>query len=93
MIAWCWQVWAASEQISTGFEAEGPGDARPQVPGSVPALTGLGIQPYAGEIMAPLSAGDASLPYARGQRCRTAILHAYLSIEAHSSMAWIHEVS
>ena len=41
------------------------GDARPQVPGSVPALTGLGLKPYAGEIMAPLSAGDVSLPYAR----------------------------
>jgi len=34
-----------------------------KVPGSVPALTGLGVPSYSGEVMAPLSAGDASLPF------------------------------
>ena len=70
------QVWAASEELSTGLEAKGPGDARPQVPGSVPALTGLGVPSYSGEVMAPLSAGDASLPYAGRKICLVAALHA-----------------
>ena len=39
-----------------GFMAES------KIPGSVPALKGL-IAPYAGEVMAPFSAGDADLPY------------------------------
>ena len=37
--------------------------AESKIPGSVPALGGLNIAPYSGEVMAPFSAGDASLPY------------------------------
>jgi hypothetical protein len=37
--------------------------AESKVPGSVPALAGLGIKPYAGEIMAPFASGDAGLPF------------------------------
>merc|ERR1719305_1113542 len=37
--------------------------AESKVPGSVPALGGLGIKPYAGEIMAPFASGDAGLPF------------------------------
>ena len=36
--------------------------AEQKVPGSVPAITGI-VKPYAGEVMAPFSATDASLQY------------------------------